>query len=165
LTGVIALGFWLFDSSTDDKPAESKETNIATPSAWMGGVMTIFGAALPSIVPGVVIALALRFDYAQASSPIALSDTIHSDPSIVPRSAPSFPKPLFTAGMVALTGSLVSVPVALYTGYITTDNLPGSTNLVQSMGLAVSAPAVVAAICAMAMFKGYFGEWCEYSEM
>jgi hypothetical protein len=154
------------DTTTETEPAIVKPDNFATPSAWMAGVMVIINGAIPSIGPGILTALALRFDWALNKSPTLLStDSLHVDPAVVPRSSPSFSKPHFTAAMIALVTSILATPFAIFTGFITIGSAPGDGSVIMAVGLLVSAPAVVIALCVTAWIKGNFTELCEYTEM
>jgi hypothetical protein len=98
-TGLIITAINYFKPS--DGSAPNSGSDVAEISPWLVQIMSIISAGLPFWLPGILLAITLRFDYSRDRS-VALPNTHKTtDPVDVPAKVPAFRPTLFNAGLAA----------------------------------------------------------------
>ncbi|CAD6567286.1 MAG: hypothetical protein TREMPRED_003491 [Tremellales sp. Tagirdzhanova-0007] len=151
---IIITGIDLFASDTTNTESKSAELKHKVPSTWLVSIMMMFTEAVPLILPGVIAAITLRFDYSLTSSRHAVVPS--TNPVPVPGRMTDYPAPLFSTAIVSLLFSIFGIHALAFVSPSTVD--------MQRLGTLVYAPIMIGSIAAHAWITGKLGAWWAYEE-
>jgi hypothetical protein len=161
LTGLIITAVNFFKPS--DSSAPKSGSDAAEISPWLISVMSNISAGLPFWLPGILLAITLRFDYARDRS-VALPNTHKtSDPVDVPANVPHFRPTLFNAGLAGTALSLVAARVVV-PWFTASESDTENQARVQLIGMFLCLVCVPGAIALRVRSQGVLRDWWNYEE-
>jgi hypothetical protein len=160
-TGLIITAINYFKPS--DGSAPNSGSDVAEISPWLVQIMSIISAGLPFWLPGILLAITLRFDYSRDRS-VALPNTHKTtDPVDVPAKVPAFRPTLFNAGLAATALSLVAAR-AIAPCFTSGKSESETQASVQLIGMFLCLVCVPGAIALRARSQGVLRDWWNYEE-
>ncbi|WRT67510.1 uncharacterized protein IL334_004482 [Kwoniella shivajii] len=166
LTLVPTLGFALgtvidhFMGQSENAKEESQTTDMTMASDWILSMILVIGDVFGAMVPSVIVAMTLRFEYSLVSEPVDYpSDSSPDAPVRVPSDYPSFPKPIFLISLFSLFSGLAIVETISFV-------FPGFEWIaITPITVFITLPVVVLGTSLGAAWYGQFGQWWRYSEV
>ncbi|XAO26714.1 hypothetical protein I312_105554 [Cryptococcus bacillisporus CA1280] len=143
-----------------DEEGTDKKDNITLASDWVMSLMFIFGHILGPMIPSIITAMTLRFEYTLVNEPIERSSETSSEASVrIPNEYPSFPKPIFLSSLFSLFTSIVIIETITYT-------IPDLVWLsITPLSVFITVPIVFGGTALGAAWCGKFRQWWRYSEV
>ncbi|KAL0249703.1 hypothetical protein I308_103004 [Cryptococcus tetragattii IND107] len=149
-----------FTHNSQDEEGTDKKDNITLASDWVLSLMFIFGHILGPMIPSIITAMTLRFEYTLVNEPLERpSETSSEAPVRIPNEYPSFPKPIFLSSLFSLFTSIVIIETITYT-------IPDLVWLsITPLSVFVTVPIVIGGTALGAAWCGKFRHWWRYSEV
>ncbi|WWC69084.1 uncharacterized protein I206_103020 [Kwoniella pini CBS 10737] len=161
----IALGLFITyitgGSKTDEDPAEPrKEESLTIMSDWVLSLIFVFSDIFGAIVPGIITAMTLRFEYSLINEPVHRPSEASTDaPVRIPNEYPSFPKPIFISSLLSLLASLGFLNIVTFV-------FPDIVWLgITPLNIYITVPTVFGSTACAAAYFGKFGQWWRYNEV
>ncbi|KIR31905.1 hypothetical protein L804_06475, partial [Cryptococcus deuterogattii 2001/935-1] len=116
LSIIIGVVVQQFTGNSQDEEGTDKKDNVTLASDWVLSLMFIFAHILGPMIPSIITAMTLRFEYTLVNEPIERSSETSSEaPVRIPNEYPSFPKPIFLSSLFSLFTSIVIIETITYT--------------------------------------------------
>jgi hypothetical protein len=160
-TGLIIKAVNYFKPS--DGSAPTSGSDAAEISPWLISIMSNISAGLPFWLPGILLAITLRFDYARDRSVALHNAHKTSDPVVVPAKVPAFRPTLFNAGLAGTALSLVAARVVV-SWFTASESDTENQARVQLVGMFLCLVCVPGAIALRARSEGVLRDWWNYEE-
>ncbi|KAK1921031.1 hypothetical protein DB88DRAFT_501975 [Papiliotrema laurentii] len=145
----------LFSSGDPDGDSSSSGDNtMLAPSMWLLQIIMAYPAALPVMAPGIMLALAMRFDH---SKTLALRPKASPGEAVaIPRDLEAFAKPIFNGGLHSL-----ALCVLTLSGLSSYFGLPSG---LEGAWIILTIPVTTLGMVLSAWYKGEVRDWWAYSE-
>nr|KIR83466.1 hypothetical protein I308_06128 [Cryptococcus tetragattii IND107] len=149
-----------FTDNSQDEEGTDKKDNITLASDWVMSLVFIFGHILGPMIPSIITAMTLRFEYTLVNEPIERSFETSPEASVrIPNEYPSFPKPVFLSSLFSLFTSIVIIETITYT-------IPDLVWLsITPLSVFITVPIVFGGTALGAAWCGKFRQWWRYSEV
>ncbi|KIR24777.1 hypothetical protein I307_06528 [Cryptococcus deuterogattii 99/473] len=116
LSIIIGVVVQQFTGNSQDEEGTDKKDNVTLASDWVLSLIFILGHILGPMIPSIITAMTLRFEYTLVNEPIERSSETSSEaPVRIPNEYPSFPKPIFLSSLFSLFTSIVIIETITYT--------------------------------------------------
>lgn len=149
-----------FTDSSQDEEGVDKKDSVTLASDWVMSLMFIFGHIFGPMIPSIITAMTLRFEYTLVNEPMERSSETSSEAPIrIPNEYPSFPKPIFLSSLFSLFISIVIIETITYT-------IPDLVWLsITPLTIFITVPMVFGGTALGAVWCGKFRQWWRYSEV
>ncbi|WWC60717.1 uncharacterized protein I303_103293 [Kwoniella dejecticola CBS 10117] len=160
----IAIGLLIdhFSGGSENKEsAESEEKEgVTIASDWVLSLLFVFSDIFGAIVPSVITAMTLRFEYSLVNEPVHRPTETSTDaPVRIPNEYPSFPKPIFLSSLFALLSSQILINMITFV-------FPDIVWLgITPLNVYISIPIVFGGTACAAAYFGKLGQWWRYTEV
>ncbi|WWD09741.1 hypothetical protein V865_007869 [Kwoniella europaea PYCC6329] len=148
-------------NSSDQKENGDKKDSMTFASDWVLSLMLIFGEVFGIMIPAIITAMTLRFEYSLAHEPIERPTDASSEaaPIQIPNEYPSFPNPIFLSSLFSLFTSIVIIEMISYV-------VPNFEWLsITPLTVFITVPVVFGGTALGAVWFGKFNQWWRYNEV
>ncbi|WVW82675.1 hypothetical protein I302_104686 [Kwoniella bestiolae CBS 10118] len=157
----VVVNMFAGDSQDESQKNDDDKENMTFASDWVLSLMLIFGEIFGIMVPAVLTAMTLRFEYSLAHEPVSRSIDPSSEaaPVQIPNEYPSFPRPIFLSSLFSLFTSIVIIESISYF-------VPAFEWLsITPVTVFITVPVVFGGTALAAVWFGKFNQWWRYNEV
>ncbi|WWC89658.1 uncharacterized protein L201_004583 [Kwoniella dendrophila CBS 6074] len=156
--GVVTSHFTGDDDKKEDNSDKNDDFTIA--SDWILSLMFIMANVFGAMIPSIITAMTLRFEYSLVNEPTQRSTELSTEAPIqIPNEYPSFPKPIFISSLLSLLLSQVVIEGITYI-------FPYMVWLsITPITIFITVPIVFGGTALGAAWCGKFNQWWRYTEV